>query len=174
MTYRDEPVFDDGLLSQSERTAPNPLRLIAAFVFVPGLAAFVLATVQPGYAGLPYFEAVLRSALLFAIFGAYPSTLIFGVPIYLVLRKNLRATISNCAAAGAFVAALPWFLLGVLASPDQASTNGRATVVDGRMTAYGWLELGQFLLILGAVGAVAGALFWLIAVAGDRRFKTAV
>jgi len=165
VTYRDEINLDDGLLPERERTRPHVARLIAAFLITPALAALGFAIIEPGYDGLPRMEAVGRSALLYAFFGAYPSALIFGVPAYLALRKNVRATVLNCALAGAIIAAIPWLLFGLAPGADQAWTDNHPTIINGHYTLYGWIEFAQFLLTIAAGGAAGGAIFWLIAAA---------
>jgi hypothetical protein len=169
MSYRDEIDIGDGILPASEIVVPNRYRLFAAFVIAPALASVALASLMPGYMGLPIGEAVVRTALLYAILGAYPATAVLGVPAYMLLKRRARARIINCAVAGAIVAALPWFLLGLVSQPDAASMNGRPTVIDGKMTAYGWLEFGEFLLIVAFAGAIGGAIFWFIALGKWRR-----
>jgi hypothetical protein len=105
--------------------------------------------------------------MMFGIFGAYPTTLVFGGPAFLVLQGRIAANWINCVAAGAVVAALPWFLLSLLGpAADEASIGGQATVINGVRTGYGWLVEFQFIGEVALFGAVAGLLFWLIATGG--------
>jgi hypothetical protein len=168
MSYRDEPLLDDGSLSESQRITPTWPRLIAAFVLAPAIASVAFAFVAPGYDGLPYYEAVFSSAKLYALLGAYPLAFIFGIPLYLGLRKNARATALNCAVAGALIAATPWFFVGAFGQTGNVWTGNRATLVNGELTTYGWIELGQFLLLIGAAGAAGGVVLWLVAAFGVK------
>lgn len=163
---REEMLYAQPMNDEDYEWAPPPRRLLLAFATVPGIGAIVLATVQPLYAGLDsYMERIWRTALMFAIF-AYPSGLIFGLPAYGFLRNRVRPTWLNCTLAGAIVAAAPWLIFAFLPSAaNQASIGGRATVVDGATTAYGYLVALQFVGIIALCGAVAGFMFWLIAVA---------
>ena len=141
-------------------------RVVAAFVFAPFFAALAFAFYEPAYDGLAsYSERVLRSAIIYAVVGALLPTVVLGIPAFLVLRKFLQATALNCVIAGAVIAAIPWAILGLRPSADSASIGGRATVINGEYTAYGWQEFGQFLMIIGAAGALGGLFFWLIAAA---------
>jgi hypothetical protein len=156
-------------LSKSKRLHPPAWRIVVAFLVVPGVASLLLAIIMPAYDGLEsIYERVWRSAVVYGIFGAYPSAVIFGVPLFFVLRRHFDAKLVNCALAGAAVAAFPWFLLSVLSLPDSASIDGRATVIDGSLTVYGWYTNLKFVGQIGLFGGSAGALFWLIAVAGTK------
>lgn len=148
-----------------EAWSPSRFRVLLAFAIVPGFAAIALASIQPLYAGLDsYLERTWRTAIVFAIF-AYPLGLVIGVPTYLWLRDRVKPTPLSCSLAGAFVAGLPWAILSLLPpSADQASIGGKPTVVNGATTAYGHLLALQFIGIIALCGAVAGFLFWLIAV----------
>ena len=155
-----------------DRTYPPAWRVIAAFLIAPGFAALLMAMLMPAYDGIPDpLERVWRSALIFAVFGAYPTTLIFAIPAFFMLRRHFDAKLLNCSLAGAGVAALPWLILSMISQPDSASTNGRATVIDGSLTTYGWLEILTFVGQIAAFGAAGGALFWVIAAAGSGAGK---
>lgn len=126
-----------------------------------------MALLEPLYAGLPTTtERLIASAKLYALVGAYPPTLLLGVPAYFVLRRHFAPRLLACALAGAGVAAIPWLLLVLAARPTTASIGGRATVIDGQYTAYGWLVNGSFLGEIALVGCAAGLVFW--AIAGSR------
>lgn len=145
---------------------PRLWRLLVAFAVAPAVAALLMALVEPLYAGLPsYFERVWRTAYVYALFGAYPPTLVVGIPTYLILRSKVAATWINCAIAGGFVAGLPWLVLSLLPSgADQASIDGQATVIDGTRTAYGWVVGLESVGEIAVFGLAAGVVFWAIAV----------
>lgn len=129
--------------------------------------ALAVAIKMPAYDGISDpLEKIWRSALLFAVVGAYPTTVILGLPAFFLLRRRFEATLLNCSLTGAVVAALPWFVLSLLSIPDNASIGGQATVLHGSLTSFGWLtnltSIGQIALF----GAGGGILFWFVAAAG--------
>lgn len=151
---------------------PPRWRVVAAFLLAPALASVVVASVAPLYAGLPSLnERIISTAFIYAVIGAYPPTLVLGVPAYLILRKRVAPTIWACAFVGAVVAAAPWVVVASLANPDFASVDGRATVVHGVKTLWGWLGVAKTAGMLGLCGAAGGALFWLVAAAGVQASK---
>lgn len=152
--------------ARAKRTYPSIWRVILAFVVVPGAAALLMAIVMPAYEGITDpLERIWRSAVAFAVFGAYPPAFIIGLPAFFMLRRHVDATIINCAATGAVVAALPWLVLALLSRPDNASIGGRSTVINGSLTAYGWLMNFYYVGQIALLGTIAGALFWFIAAA---------
>ncbi|NJR80897.1 hypothetical protein [Sphingomonas corticis] len=158
--------------ARAKRTYPSIWRVILAFVVVPGAAALLMAIVMPAYEGITDpLERIWRSAVAFAVFGAYPPAFIIGLPAFFMLRRHVDATIINCAATGAVVAALPWLGLALLSRPDNASIGGRSTVINGSLTAYGWLMNFYYVGQIALLGTIAGALFWFIAAAGSRAGK---
>lgn len=158
--------------ARAKRTYPSIWRVILAFVVVPGAAALLMAIVMPAYEGITDpLERIWRSAVAFAVFGAYPPAFMIGLPAFFMLRRHVDATIINCAATGAVVAALPWLVLALLSRPDNASIGGRSTVINGSLTAYGWLMNFYYVGQIALLGTIAGALFWFIAAAGSRAGK---
>jgi len=158
--------------ARAKLTYPSIWRVILAFVVVPGAAALLMAIVMPAYEGITDpLERIWRSAVAFAVFGAYPPAFIIGLPAFFMLRRHVDATIINCAATGAVVAALPWLVLALLSRPDNASIGGRSTVINGSLTAYGWLMNFYYVGQIALLGTIAGALFWFIAAAGSRAGK---
>jgi len=158
--------------ARAKRTYPSIWRVILAFVVVPGAAALLMAIAMPAYEGITDpLERIWRSAVAFAVFGAYPPAFIIGLPAFFMLRRHVNATIINCAETGAVVAALPWLVLALISRPDNASIDGRSTVIDGSLTAYGWLMNFYYVGQIALLGAIAGALFWFIAAAGSRTGK---
>lgn len=98
-------------------------------------------------------------------------TIVLSLPAFFILRRHFGAKLVNCSLAGAAVAALPWLVLSTLSLPDSASIGGRATVIDGSLTIYGWFTNLTFVGKIALLGAAGGALFWLIAAAGSRTVK---
>ncbi len=86
-----------------------------------------------------------------------------------MLRRHFSANLLGCVIVGFVVAALPWALLVMIGSgASEASIDGRATVINGQTTAYGWLKNAEFVLTIGAFGAFGGLVFWAVAAAGHR------
>lgn len=137
-------------------------RILLAFAVVPLIASAGMASLQPGFAGLPFLERIARTTFVHAVFGAYPSVLILGVPAYLLFRRRLQPSLLNCVWVAAAVAALPWAILG-FATPDEAAIEGRITVIGGVRTLWGWVYFARVALTLCLVGGIAGAIFWVIA-----------
>ena len=153
-----------------QRTYPPLWRVAFAFVIVPGLAAFLMAMLMPAYNGLSDpFERIWRTAALFAMFGAYPTAVVVGIPAYFLLRRRFEPKPINCGLAGAVVATLPWLMISLLGpGSGEASVGGRATMINGGWTAFGWLLQLEFLAQIAAFGMFAGGIFWIIAAAGSR------
>ena len=152
------------------RVYPPAWRVVVAFITAPAIAALLMATIAPAYSdALPMLERILKTAILYAVFGAYPFTLVLGLPAYLLLRHHIKPTIINCMAVGSAVVVLPALIISMMPSGvTQSSVGGRAIIVDGQRTLYGWQTFAESLLHLAAYGAVGGFVFWLI-VAGFRR-----
>lgn len=151
------------------RARPKAWRIALAFVITPGLASLALACALPLYAGLPdLWDRIARTAPIYAIFGAYPPTIILGLPLYLALKERLQPTVLNCAGVGAVTAALPSLVLNLLANPTYAYSGGHVTHSNGMRTLWGWFDLATGVGWMALVGALTGAAFWLVAVCGTR------
>lgn len=75
--------------ASANRTYPPIWRALLAFAIVPGFAAFLMATVEPAYAGLDSpFERIWRTGVIFSLFGAYPLAVIFGLPLISYFARN--------------------------------------------------------------------------------------
>ncbi len=153
------------------RTDPDPpaWRIILAFLLVPAFASLVLACGAPLGSGADMSERILSTTMLYAVFGAYPATILFGLPAFALLHGRAEPTILRCAAVGAAVAAAPWLLLSLFSSPNSASFEGHATVVDGWRTAWGWIIATRAIAVIAAAGAIGGVAFWIVAAARLKR-----
>jgi hypothetical protein len=136
-----------------------------AFLIAPAFGALLMAVFA---AAAESFETLWHTTLLIAAIGAYPPAILFGIPAYFVLRRHWGANPIGCGLAGAAIAALPWLPFVLFPSAQWASVNGEATVIDGRYTAYGWLQAFEGLSFIAGFGLAAGILFWVIAAAGYR------
>ncbi|WP_416066730.1 hypothetical protein ACK9YZ_11720 [Rhizobium sp. ZK1] len=136
---------------------------------VPLIASFAYAVYNPAYQGLPdMMERIVRTTEVVAVIGAYPPTLVLGIPLLLYFRGRVRPSLANCAMVGAFVATVPWMCLVVFSGPDQASIDDHITYQNGTMTWWGFLEALQWLGETAVFGIAAGGLFWLVAAAGIK------
>ena len=155
----------------SIRHYPPLWRIALAFLVAPGAAAVFMSLVAPAYDGLPTaIERLTATAKIYALMGAYPTAIFLGVPAYFMLRRHFSPRPMTCALVGGVVAAMPWlFLIIVSSGASSASIDGRATIIDGRYTAYGWLMNLSFVGQIALVGWTAGLLFWAVAAAGFKR-----
>ena len=153
-----------------DRSYPPAWRIILAFLVAPAAASLFLAALAPLYGGLSSTVVrVIQTAELYALLGAYPTTLVIGVPAYFILRRHFSPRPFNCAVAGALVAALPWIILSLIPSgAGSASIGGRETIADGHLTGYGWLAQAWVVVQIAIAGWLAGVIFWAIAAAGHR------
>jgi hypothetical protein len=149
---------------------PPAWRVVLGFIIAPASAALLMAAWMPGYDGLPPLQAFWNSAWLYAVIGAYPPTILLGVPAYFALRRHVRATLRNCMLVGAALPFFTWGLFSVLPpSAEWESVGGKAIVIDGHRTLYGWELVGRDLIVLAAFGAAAGLVFGFIVVGWRRR-----
>jgi hypothetical protein len=149
--------------------------VVVGFLLAPAVASLAMAFAMPAYDGLPSFaERVWKTAQIYAVLGAYPITLMLGLPFYFMLRRHFAPTLLNCAVAGAAVAAIPLsFLILLPTGMSQESVGGYATVIDGRRTGYGWLLGGESVLEIAAFGLIGGLVFWLVVVASRGKGTSA-
>ena len=140
-----------------------------AFFIAPSFTAFAIACFWTGYDGLPdWWERIYRSTFLYLLFGL-PQALLFGVPVYFLLRNRVRPTLLNCSLTGAAIASLPWLALNLLVSgPDYAFSGGHITDQNGHKTLAGWLDLATGIGWLALAGLFSGLVFWFVAAAGTN------
>jgi hypothetical protein len=143
---------------------PPAWRIVLAFLLAPLAPAFLFA-LQTLFDGLPN-GSYLKTAMTFAMVGGYPAVILFGLPLFFVLRNRVRPRLWVITLAGGAVAAMPWLLLVLLAPrPDQAQIGSHITVLDGRPTLWGWIESVAMVGQVFGLGAIGGVAFWLVAVA---------
>lgn len=154
---------------RSEFHLPPWWPVAAGFVLAPAISALAFSILNPMYAGLPDVSVrIWKTFPLVAIVGGYLPALVFGLPAYLFLRRRLRPTVLSCAIVGAIVAALPWALLTLLPAAQEASIDGRPTVLNGHLTWFGLYEGAKLVGQIGVFGCLGGVAFWLISTAGQR------
>jgi hypothetical protein len=96
------------------------------------------------------------------LFVALPLTVLFGIPLFLILREHVRLTFWASCLAGVAVLYVPLSVLLLFSPAFKYALN------DGH--GPGWPDLVEALGVAG-LGAVAGFVFWLIAAAGLKPEK---
>lgn len=93
---------------------------------------------------------------------ALAHALVFGLPLYFLLRLSRSIGIAACAIGGFLLGAVPLSALTLMISSGRydASTGDTPTVVNGVRTAAGWIEFAQDAGILGLYGLAGGLTFW--------------
>ena len=145
-----------------DQQQPPTWRVVLAFVLAPLVpAALVAATTL--FDGSPN-GGYLTWLALFAVFGAYPATVLFGLPAFFLLRRRLKPRLASVVLVGGLVAAAPWLLIVVFVpNPDSAMIGEHVTVNHGVKTIWGWIEglkLVGGVFLLGLLGGIA---FWFAA-----------
>jgi len=158
---------------QSVVRSPRLWRLILGFICGPAVAAGLFAVIFPLYQGLPSAPERIWHTLVTVLWVVYPVTAIFGLPLYVILRSRARASMLNCVLSGAAVSALPWFILGLLATPNEASVGHVVTVHNHMRTLAGWTEFLQLIGGVAILGAIGGLVFWLCVATGPQPRLTA-
>jgi len=154
------------------RRYPPAWRIWLGFLVAPAVGALIMGLLAPAYDGLPTFgERLIATVKIYALIGAYPTALLFGVPAYFMARRHFPARPLPCAFVGGVVAALPWMILALISPASSASIGGRATIIDGHYTAYGWLTNAGFVGQIALVGSAAGLIFWAISAAGFEQVR---
>jgi len=145
-------------------------RLAVAFAFAPMVPAFILACIEPGYAGIPSMpERIFRSTVIYAEVGGYLPMIALGIPAFLLLRKRMTTSVLNCALVGALVASTPWLLLGLFPEPNfSAYSGGHVTFDHGLPTLWGLIDTAILTAETALLGALAGVVFWAVATWGVR------
>jgi hypothetical protein len=89
--------------------------------------------------------------------------LLLGLPLFLFLRSLSRVGIISCALGGFLVGTAPLAVLDLISmfGVQNASTDGKATVINGVPTLAGWIEYAQAVGFAGAFGLAGGLTFWL-------------
>lgn len=138
--------------------APNgpivrALLYIATLIAAAGAAA---ALITLFFSDIRFFPAVLVITLI--ISGA------LGLPLYFYLWAEGKVSARHALITGFLVGAiLPAVLVLLGPAADQASSGGYDTVVNGRYTAYGWLQNLLMVTFFGVVGSIGGVIFWALA-----------
>jgi hypothetical protein len=121
--------------------------VVAAWIVASGVAAVALALLA---SSIRFFTPI------FVVVAAVSGLL--GLPVYLAARAKRNDTHIVAAVTGFIVgSAIPAILIFSGPAADEASSGGRATVINGSYTAAGWLQNFALIGFFGLVG-VGGAL----------------
>jgi hypothetical protein len=115
-------------------------------------------------AALWYTAKIARTAFAFTFAIALSHAVLLGQPLFLVFRSKGWINVMTCVVFGFAVGAVP---AGVLTWPMQhpelhtsASVDGVPTIINGVITAAGWVSYVKPLIYFGSFGALGGFAFW--------------
>ena len=94
---------------------------------------------------------------------AIAHAVLLGLPLFLLVRRvRSHVGIAACALGGFVVAALPFGLLALMSmlSAQNASTDGRPTIVNGVPTLFFWIDYIRAVGLAASLGLVGGVTFW--------------
>jgi hypothetical protein len=141
-----------------------------AFLFAGLVPAFVMAA-------LWHTAEIAPLTFVFTFTIALAHAILFGLPLFLVLRSKGWINIMTCVVFGFAVGAAPD---GVLTWPMQLaaldasrSVDGVATSIDGVITAAGWVSYVKPVIYCGLFGALGGFAFWVALIWSDACGKAA-
>ena len=142
--------------------------------------AFLFAGLAPALvmAALWYTAKIARTAFAFTFAIALSHAVLLGQPLFLVFRSKGWINVMTCVVFGFAVGAVP---AGVLTWPMQhpelhtnASVDGVPAIINGAITAAGWVSYGKPLIYFGSFGALGGFAFWFALIWSGTFGKAAV
>ena len=130
---------------------------------LPIAEAFVLATLVAALGFTAWWASF--KVFLTALVIASLHTVFLGVPLYVLLRWKKRLTaftaIFGCCLIGAVPMAMwSWPLANPELKRSVVDSRWGQVMVDGVPTTAGWLLYGSDVLVFGALGLLAGVVFW--------------
>jgi hypothetical protein len=146
-------------MSQVPTFEPNVWRILLGFVLAPLVAALAFSLIH-----LDVHLGELDAILLVLIYGALPATIIFGIPVFVLLYRSVQPHIVTIAVIGGVVAVLPWLLLMQVPGAEHAELGDCVTIENGRTTWCGFLSNMKLLSVIFIYGAFGGLVFWFCAV----------
>jgi hypothetical protein len=135
--------------------------------------AFLFAGLAPALvvAALWHSAEIASLAFVCTFTIALAHAILFGLPLFLVLRSKGWINIMTCVVFGFALGAVPD---GVLTWPIQhaavdasRSVDGVATSIDGVITAAGWVSYVKPVIYCGLFGALGGFAFWVALIWSD-------
>jgi hypothetical protein len=152
----------DGQMSSGRSQIDVRRRILGA------AAALLFAGLAPALvmAGLWHAAKVAPIAFAFTFAIALGHAVLLGLPLFLVFQSMGRINVMSCVVFGFAVGAAP---AGVLTWPMQhpglhtnASVDGVPTIINGIITAAGWVGYIRPLIYFGLYGALGGFAFWVV------------
>ena len=128
--------------------------------------AFLFAGLAPALVMAALWHTTKVAPMIFAITFAVAlgHAVLLGLPLFLVFRSKGWINVMSCVVFGFAVGAAP---AGVLTWPMQhailyasRSVDGVPTIIDGVITAAGWVSYVKPLIYFGSLGALGGFAFW--------------
>jgi hypothetical protein len=138
--------------------------LIAAAVVALLVTGLIAQTIKEPWNTAVVSEFLGTARLTFLV--ALGHAIVLGLPLFLFLRAKSLVGIMSCALGGFVVGAIGPALFGLMAMFGNASYNassgGRATIVNGVPTLAGWIDYAQAVGYAGLIGLAGGLTFWLV------------
>jgi hypothetical protein len=143
-------------------------------------AAIVFAGLAPALvmAALWYTAKIAPTAFAFTFVIALGHAVLLGLPLFLVFRSKGWINVMTCVVLGFAVGAVPD---GVLTWPMHhaefhmsASVDGVPTIVNGLITAAGWVSYVKPVVYCGLFGALGGFAFWVALTCSGTRTEPRV
>jgi hypothetical protein len=138
--------------------------LIAAAVVALVVTGLIAQTIEEPWNIAVVSELLGSTRLTFLV--ALGHAIVLGLPLFLFLRAKSLVGIISCALGGFVVGAIgpaSFGLMGMFGNASyNASSGGRATIVNGAPTLAGWIEYAQAVGYAGLIGLAGGLTFWLV------------
>src|SRR5258707_14215211 len=143
-------------------------------------AALLSAGLTPALvmAALWHTAEIAPLAFVFTFAVALAHAVVLGLPLFLVFRSKGWINVMTCVVFGFAVGAVPD---GVLTWPMQhpelhtsASVDGVLMIIDGVITAAGWVGYVKPVIYCGMLGALGGLAFWIALILSVARTEPGV
>jgi len=114
------------------------------------------------------FHTWSNSFLVAALVVAEVLIALVAVPVFLLLRRRRRVTLTICLTAGFIIcfAISGLFAFWPLDPGYSAGDGGGSTVINGHMTAHGVVSQLIGASVFGLMGAITGLIFWAVGIRG--------
>ena len=124
--------------------------------------AFIMAPLLPVIIFTPSF---VNEVWLIASAVSYSITLFFGLPVYFHLKKLNGLKLIPISFGTFMIGVIIGLLLLIPESADNMTLNGVIMIKNGTYTLSGILHEVKSVLLLGILGLITGAFWWLIGIA---------